>query len=147
MKEYETTVLIAAPAEVVWAILVDGAAYRDWNPEIVGIDGSFAPSARVTAHVRLGDGAVRKVPQRVEVFEAPARMEWVGGLPFGLFVGRRTFTVTRTAAGAAFRMHLQMSGPLSPLILQSVGDRQPEIDTFSAALKRRAEATDSASSS
>jgi len=36
-------------------------------------------------------------------------------------------------------MHLRMSGPLSSLILKSVGDRQPEIDSFSAALKRRAE--------
>jgi hypothetical protein len=36
-------------------------------------------------------------------------------------------------------MHLHMSGPLSPLILKSVGDRQPEIDAFSAALKRGAE--------
>jgi hypothetical protein len=32
-----------------------------------------------------------------------------------------------------------MSGPLSALILKSVGDRQPEIDGFSAALKIRAE--------
>jgi len=36
-------------------------------------------------------------------------------------------------------MHLRMSGPLAPLILKSVGDRQPEIDTFSAALRARAE--------
>jgi hypothetical protein len=32
-----------------------------------------------------------------------------------------------------------MSGPLSSLILKSVGDRQPEIDSFSLALKVRAE--------
>jgi hypothetical protein len=29
-------------------------------------------------------------------------------------------------------MHLHMSGLLAPLILRSVGDRQPEIDSFSA---------------
>jgi hypothetical protein len=32
-----------------------------------------------------------------------------------------------------------MSGPLAALILKSVGDRQPEIDSFSAALKLRSE--------
>jgi hypothetical protein len=53
---------------------------------------------------------------RVTAFETPSRMEWTGGLPLGLFVGRRTFTV------------------------KSVGDRQPEIDSFSAALKAHAEA-------
>jgi hypothetical protein len=32
-----------------------------------------------------------------------------------------------------------MSGALSSLIIKSVGDRQPEIDSFAAALKARAE--------
>ncbi len=139
MKEYVTTAMIAASPERVWAVLTDGASYRGWNPEIVGIDGTFAAGARVTAYVRLGDGAVRRVPQRVTAFEPPMRMEWTGGLPFGLFVGRRTFTVTPSADGAEFRMRLQMSGPLLSMILKSVGDRQPEIDTFSEALRRRVE--------
>jgi len=139
MKEYATGSMISAPPERVWAVLIDAAGYRDWNPEIIGIDGAFALGARITAHVRLGDGAVRVVPQRVVEFEPPRRMVWQGGLPLGLFVGRRTFTVTPVADGVEFHMHLRMSGPLSPMILKSVGDRQPDIDRFSAALKRRAE--------
>jgi hypothetical protein len=139
MKEYVSTSIIDASPETVWAILTDSAAYRDWNPEIVGIDGPIALGSRITAHVRLGDGAVRAVTQRVTVLDPPTRMEWLGGLPLGLFVGRRSFTVTLRANGVEFRLHLQMSGPLSSLILRSVGDRQPEIDSFSAALKRRAE--------
>lgn len=139
MKEYLTTATINAPAETVWAILTDGGAYKDWNPEIIGIDGSMILGARITAHVRLGDGAVRNVPQRITALDAPTRMQWTGGLPLGLFVGRRTFTVTPKASAVEFRMHLAMSGPLAPLILKSVGDRQPEIDSFSAALKRQAE--------
>jgi hypothetical protein len=60
-------------------------------------------------------------------------------MPLGLFIGRRTFTVTPRAGGSEFRLHLEMSGLLSRLIVKSVGDRQPEVDSFSAALKRRAE--------
>jgi hypothetical protein len=141
MKEYVTVTTIAASPERVWAVLIDGTAYADWNPEIVAVEGPITLNAHITAHVRLGDGVIRRVPQRVRTLEAPRRMEWVGGLPLGLFVGRRTFTVTPVAAGAEFRMHLQMSGPLAPLILKSVGDRQPEIERFSAALKQRAETT------
>lgn len=140
MKEYTTIATIDATPETVWAVLTDGGEYRHWNPEIVGIDGQIALGARITAHVRLGDGAVRAVSQRVVVLDSPTRMEWVGGLPLGLFVGRRTFTITPARDGTNFRLHLRMSGPLSSLILKSVGDRQPEIDSFSAALKRRAEA-------
>ena len=139
-SEYTTAATIDAPAEIVWKVLTDGPAYAAWNPEIVGVDGTFGAGARVKAHVRLGSGAVRNVPQRVEMFDPPRRMQWVGGLPFGLFVGRRTFTVEPRGAGSEFRMHLHMSGPLAGMILKSVGDRQPEIDRFSAGLKERAEA-------
>jgi hypothetical protein len=139
-SEYTTSTTIDAPAEVVWRVLTDASDYGAWNPEIVGVDGAFASGARIKAHVRLGSGAVRKVPQRVEVFEPPRRMQWVGGLPFGLFVGRRTFTVEPRGSSAEFHMHLHMSGPLAAMILTSVGDRQPEIDRFSAGLKERAEA-------
>jgi hypothetical protein len=139
MKEYTSSAIIAASAETVWGILTDGAQYRQWNPEIVGIDGRIELGERITAHVRLGSGAIRTVTQRVTALDPVKRMEWVGGLPLGLFVGQRSFTVTPVAGGVEFKLHLKMSGPLSPLILKSVGDRQPEIDSFSAALKRRAE--------
>lgn len=139
MKEYIAATFITASPEEVWAILADGAEYSHWNPEIVGVDGAIARGARITAHVRLGNGVVRRVPQHVEVFEPPHRMEWVGGMPLGLFVGRREFIVTPVRNGTEFRMHVRMSGLLSPMILKSVGDRQPEIDRFAASLKQRAE--------
>lgn len=60
-------------------------------------------------------------------------------MPFGLFIGKRTYTLAPHAHGVEFKLHLRMSGPLSSLILKSVGDRQPEIDSFSLALKVRAE--------
>ena len=139
MAEYLTGSLVAAPVDRVWEVLTDAAAYSAWNPEIVRIDGVIAPNARITAHVRLGSGVVRKVPQRISASEPLRRMEWTGGLPFGLFVGRRTFTVTPAADGTQFEMKLQMTGPLSRWILKSVGDRQPEIDTFAQSLKLYAE--------
>ena len=142
MKEYVTRAHIRATSEAVWAILTDGPRYREWNPEIIGIDGRIALGERIRAHVRLGDGAVRAVGLRVSALDAPTRMEWVGGLPLGLFVGRRTFTLTPRPDGTELRLHLAMSGPLSPLILKSVGDRQPEIDRFTEALKTRAEASE-----
>ena len=140
IQEYETSATIDAPPDLVWKALTDAASYGDWNSEIVGIDGTLARDARIRAHVKLGSGAVRKVPQRVTAFEASRTMVWEGGLPFALFVGRRTFTLTPRGEGTEFRMHLRMSGPLAAMILRSVGNRQPEIDRFSRGLKARAEA-------
>jgi uncharacterized protein YndB with AHSA1/START domain len=139
MKLYTTTAVINAPPEMVWAILVDGAKYSGWNPEIVEVDGRMDRGESITARVRLGSGAIRRVRMVVTAFDAPRRMEWTGGMPFGLFVGKRTFTVVPRERGTEFRLHLEMSGPLLPLILKSVGDRQPEVDSFSAALKSHAE--------
>ena len=130
---------ITAPPEAVWAVLADPVGYADWNPEIVAINGRFAPGERITARVHIGDGVVRSVPMRVTAFQPPVRMEWVGGLPLGLFVGRRVFSVTPRDGGAEFRVELRMTGLLSPLIIRSVGNRQAEIDSFSAALKKRVE--------
>jgi uncharacterized protein YndB with AHSA1/START domain len=139
MKEYVSTAVIDASPATVWAILTDGEKYKEWNPEIVGVDGRIVLGAQITARVRLGDGAIRAVPQLVTALVPPSRMEWTGGMPFGLFVGKRTYTLTPRDHGVEFKLHLRMSGPLSSLILKSVGDRQPEIDSFSLALKVRAE--------
>jgi uncharacterized protein YndB with AHSA1/START domain len=139
VHEYVTTVSIDASPDAVWTTLTDAGGYRDWNPEILAVDGRFARGERITARVRLGDGAVRNVRMRVTALDAPKVMEWVGGLPLGLFTGQRTFTVTPRADGAEFRLHLRMSGPLSNMIARSTGDRQAEIDGFASALKRRVE--------
>jgi len=140
--EYETVVAISAPPDAVWRILTDAAGYTSWNPELIGIEGRFAANERIKARVKLGNGAVRSVGMRVTAYDPPRRMEWTGGMPLGLFVGRRTLMVRAREAGAEFRMHLSMTGLLSPLILKSVGDRQPEIDSFAAALKAHAEQRD-----
>jgi uncharacterized protein YndB with AHSA1/START domain len=39
MYEFITKSTIRATPERVWEILTDAACYREWNPEIVGIEG------------------------------------------------------------------------------------------------------------
>ena len=128
MAVYLASAAIDASPEHVWGILTSAAGYQDWNPEIIAITGTMSSGARIVARVKLGSGALRSVPMRVTAFEAPSRMEWTGGLPFGLFVGRRTFTITPNGTGSMFRMHVSMTGPLSGPTGRSVGDRQPEVD-------------------
>ena len=94
---------------------------------------------RIRARVKIGSGAIRTVSLRVTAFDPPSRMEWTGGMPLGLFTGRRILTVTPADGGAKFRMHVQMSGLLAGLMVKATGHRQVEIDSFSAALKVRAE--------
>jgi uncharacterized protein YndB with AHSA1/START domain len=138
-NHYVTGAIIDAPPDVVWAILTRGEGYAEWNPEIVNVEGRFALKQRIKVSVRLGNGAVRRLSLKLTAYETGARMVWTGGLPLGLFVGTRTLTVTPQDGGTEFRMALSMTGPLAPLILKSLGDRQPDIDAFSAGLKKVAE--------
>jgi hypothetical protein len=70
------------------------------------------------------------------VFSVAGEMVWTGGLPLGLFTGRRTFGLTPLEGGTVeFTMHLHLSGLLSPLIARSLGDRQPDIDALAAGLR------------
>src|SRR5262252_7714457 len=139
MHEFVTRATIRATPEIVWQVLTDGPRYAEWNPEVVGIEGRMAPNERILARVKVGHGAIRSVPLQVTAFEASSRMEWTGGLPFGLFTGRRIFTFCHEAGAAEFSMLVQMSGLLAGLMVKAVGDRQAEIDGFSKALKARAE--------
>jgi hypothetical protein len=153
-KDYLTTAHINASPEAVWKVLTDAPGYASWNPEIIALQGRLAQGERIKASVNVkagpGKTAVRSVSLRVTAFSPPipgprdphapvASMEWTGGIRLGLFTGRRTLTVSPKAGGAEFRMQLNMRGPLLKMILKSVGDRQPEIDSFSAALKARVE--------
>jgi hypothetical protein len=137
MKELFTTVAIRARPEAVWATLIDGPGYARWNPEINRVDGRFSLGEKIKAHVVLHGGVVRQVSVRVTELTAPTRMVWTGGLPLGLFTGRRTFSIVPRDGGIIdFTMHLWFSGPLSPLIVKSLGDRQPDIDALAAGLKK-----------
>jgi uncharacterized protein YndB with AHSA1/START domain len=139
MYEFVTKATIRATPETVWRVLTDTQGYAEWNPEIVGIEGRMAPNERILARVKVGNGAIRSVPLRVSAFDAPSRMEWTGGLPLGLFTGRRIFTVAPADGAVEFCMLVQMSGLLAALMVKAVGDRQTEIDGFAQALQARVE--------
>src|SRR5215510_4670928 len=94
MHEFASRATIRAAPEEVWGVLTHAAGYAEWNPEIVGLDGRMALGERIRARVKIGGGTIRDVSLRVTGFAAPSRMEWTGGLPLGLFTGRRIFTLT-----------------------------------------------------
>jgi hypothetical protein len=140
MRGFTTTTTIHATPEKVWAILTEGEGYTQWNPEINRVEGRIALTEKIKAHVVLHGGRVQPVTVRVTELEPPRHMVWTGGLPLGLFTGRRTFNLTSRDDGTVeFTMNVQFRGPLAPLIAKSLGDRQAEIDAFSAGLKAWAE--------
>jgi hypothetical protein len=141
MKSFTVSVVIAAPADRIWALLTDAAGYPSWNSTVDRVVGTIALGNRVTVHAKISPG--RAFPVTVTGFEPGRRMVWSGGMPLGLFVGERTFTLDDAGGGAVtFAMREEFRGLLAPLITRSIPDLQPAFDQFARDLKRRAEASD-----
>lgn len=139
MKSFAAKTIIRAPAERIWSILTDAAAYPSWNSTVERVVGNIAAGEKVTVYAKASPG--RAFPLQVAEFDANRRMVWSGGMPLGLFTGRRTYTLTPKSPGEVeFAMREEFSGLIAPLITRSIPDLQPSFDQFAADLKARAEA-------
>lgn len=93
-------------------------------------------------------GTIRLVsiasPQRtfsltVTSMQAPVRMVWSDGMPWGLFRGVRTYQLDPVSTGTAFTMTEEFSGPLAGLIARSIPDLTASFDQFADGLQAAAE--------
>ncbi len=138
MKSYETSAVIRARPDVVWSVLVDVAAYPQWDSGVQRVEGHLAPGETIKVYSEVSPG--RALPVRVNAYEPGRMMQWTGGMPLGLFRGVRTFTLAETSdGGTAFRMREEFTGPLVPLVWRSVPDLKPSFEQFAWGLKQRAE--------
>ena len=138
MKSFATSISIRARPETIWSVLTDAAAYPSWNSTVDKVEGRIAAGEQVTVYAKATPG--RAFPLTVAEFEPSRKMVWSGGMPFGLFTGRRTYTLTPAPDGTVeFAMREEFGGLMAPLITRSIPDLQPAFDTFASDLKRRAE--------
>lgn len=139
MRYFAASVLILAPPETIWALLTDAPGYPRWNNTIASVEGTIAPGETLTVYAKVSPGGA--FPVEVAEFETPHRMVWTGGMPLGLFQGKRTFTIEPGAdRGVRFSMREEYSGIVAPIIVRSIPDLQPAFDEFASDLKRAAEA-------
>ena len=138
VKAFATRTTIAAPTERIWALLTDAPGYPAWNTTVDKVEGRIALGEKVTVHAKISPG--RTFAVKVAELVPGQRMVWRAGMPLGLFVGERTFTLTPKGGAVEFSMREEFRGPLSGLIGRSIPDLQPAFDEFAQCLKRRAEA-------
>jgi len=88
------SVVIPAPAAIVWSTLTHTSRYGSWNPFITEMTGDLKPGAKLRVRISPPGGrAMTFTPTVTEVVEG-RRLEWLGrmGIP-GIFDGRHSFTV------------------------------------------------------
>lgn len=140
MHFYEASSTIAASPDAIWTILTDADGYPSWDSGIDKVEGTVAPGEHITVHATVNPG--RAFPLKVSEFEPGKSMTWTGGMPLGLFVGVRTFTLTPNDDGTTeFHVREEYHGPMVALIWGSIPDLAPSFAQFANGLKAKAEAS------
>jgi len=111
-------VRIRATPEQVWSVLVDFAAYPEWNPFFVEVAGQLAVGEKLEIRmVPVGKKAQSFAPRVLEV-EPDEELVWRGrvGVPW-LFDGRHSFTIERVDQDTVvFRQHERFAGLFVPFV-------------------------------
>lgn len=137
MQKYSTSIQISADRERVWSTLIHGLPADPLAFGIVRFEGMLVPNGRIKLWSEVDPK--RAFALNVQTFQAPKRMVWQGGMPFGLFTGTRTFELSGADGLTTFGMQEVFGGALSGMIVKTIPDLNPSFEKFAQALKERAE--------
>ena len=145
MKELRSQIEIEAPAERVWQVLTDFAAYPEWNPFIRRVNGR--PEVGEQLVVRMRPSGTKGITLRPIVMKVdPNRqLRWLGHLLVpGLFDGEHIFEIEELARDRVLFVQREVfKGLLVPLLARSLDrDTQRGFEEMNRALRERAETTD-----
>ena len=85
-KTYRVERTISATPEEIWAVLMDTAAYGEWNPVFIKVEGSYAAGDTVLNTFKDPSGKLFDVTNKVEALEPNRLLRQKGG-----FTGVLTF--------------------------------------------------------
>ncbi|GGK03810.1 hypothetical protein GCM10010123_37190 [Pilimelia anulata] len=117
MRIIDTSVVVAAPVDVVWRTLLDFGAYPLWNPFIVSISGAAVVGARLTVRIRPPGGRAMTFTPTVRAVEPGRRLSWRGAAPVpGLFAGVHEFVLDADGDRTVVGHRERFTGLLVPLL-------------------------------
>lgn len=132
-RRYQISRKLEASPAAVWELLTDAERYKDWNSAVVSIKGPIKLGNKIEL-VSTADPK-RTFTLKVTEMQAPNRMVWSDGMPMGLFLGERTYTVTENAdGGSEFTMVEEFTGLLAPLITRVIPDLTSSFEAFADSL-------------
>ncbi len=103
-KTFRVERTIPAPPEAVWEVLLDTAAYPEWNPVFVEVDGDYVKGERVLNKVRDPSGAILEMTALVETLEPRAELRQSGGTP-GILTFDHRWLLAPTEGGTRVVQH------------------------------------------
>jgi hypothetical protein len=144
MKEIHTEIEIDAPAERVWRVLTDFAAYPQWNPFVRRGEGEVKVGFRLQVFIQPAGGKGMSFRPRVLVADPGRELRWLGHLWVpGLFDGEHSFVIEPLGEGRVRFIQRERFGGLLLPLLWKILDRETRrgFEEMNRALKLRCEAT------
>lgn len=134
---------VAAPPEVVFAVLTDVHRWHEWSTWLAWDDGEMKEGAVLRLRLTPPGGGGYAFAPTVLTVDAPRHLAWVGrtGLP-GVFDGEHHFELEALAGGRTRLVNRERySGLLSPLfnLLPAMKGAQPGFEAMNDEIARRAE--------
>jgi hypothetical protein len=142
MKEVHTEIEIDAPAERVWRVLTDFAAYPEWNPFVRRVEGEVKVGARLRVSIEPPGGRGMSFCPAVLVADADRELRWLGHLwAPGLFDGEHSFVIESLGGGRVrFIQRERFGGLLVPVFSKMLdGATRRGFEEMNRALKLRCE--------
>jgi hypothetical protein len=79
-KRVKTEVTIAATPSEIWSVLVNTAQYKDWNPVIVSVEGSYTLNSIIKNKVKMPpDGKLTSMSTKVKGLKKNEELFQFGG--------------------------------------------------------------------
>jgi hypothetical protein len=141
MRQLLTTIEIEAPAERLWAVLIDFAAYPEWNPFIRRIEGAPHEGARLKVRIQPPGGQAMTFKPTVLRAEANRELRWLGRLVLpGLFDGEHLLRIEPLSDGRTrFVQAERFTGVLVRPFAGVLDKTEAGFEQMNAALKARVE--------
>lgn len=138
MKEIHTEIEINTPAEKVWKVLTDFAAYPEWNPFVRRGEVEVRVGARLHLYIQPSGGKGMSFRPTVLVADPNRELRWLGHLWVpGLFDGEHSFLIEPLGEGRVrFVQRERFGGLLLPLLSKMLdGDTRRGFEEMNQALK------------
>ncbi len=143
MKELNTEILISAPAERVWEILMDFERYPQWNPFVRTISGEATEGSRLKVNIKPEGGVGMTLTPLVVDSSKNQKFGWRGKLFIGgIFDGIHEFIIhDQGETGVRFVHREEFTGLLVPILWPMLETKtRLGFEGMNVALKARAEA-------
>lgn len=143
MKSLDTEIMIAAPPQTIWNVLMAFDAYADWNPFIQQASGTLTVGSQLNVFIAPPGGKAMTFKPTVTKVTQGKEFRWLGRLLIpGLFDGEHIFELHPVDAQTTrFVQRENFRGLLVPFLWKSLDtNTRRGFEAMNEALKNHAEA-------